>query len=89
MAETLNHIEILLAICTTAVALIAILLAIGLYYGILILRSVRNITRTAERTTNEIAGDISDFRDRVKQRGFSLAVLGDIFKNFGRRKRSK
>jgi predicted PurR-regulated permease PerM len=85
----LDRIEILLTICTAAIALVAILVAIGLYYLIIILRNVRNITRTADQTTSHIADDISKLRENVKDKGLGWAILGDIVKGFGKRKNGK
>jgi hypothetical protein len=53
------------------------------------LRNVRNITKTADKTSSWIADDFLRLRENIKASGFGLALLANIFKSFRGRKKGK
>ncbi len=82
----ISLVDIFFLITGSAVILITILLAIGLLYIIMFVRTVKSVARTAQKATELVSEDIADLSKNIRARGFSLATLFDFAKSFGKKK---
>lgn len=78
--------EIFFIITGIAVVILTILIAIGLFYLITFLRTVRTIARTAHRASEIIGEDLSDLRQNIKEKGLNLGAVAKFANNIRRKK---
>jgi hypothetical protein len=77
--------DVFFVVTTVAVILITIVVVIGCAYIIGILRTVKRISRMAERTTQDVSEDINELRDDVKRHGVSLGAFLNFFHRLGKK----
>jgi len=65
--QTLIHADIFFFVTTIAVALIAFVAVIVLVYIVIILKDVRELSRTIKKEGEEIIQDVHVFREEVKE----------------------
>ena len=82
----LSTADLFFIITGSAVIIITVLLAIGLFYVIMFVRTVKRVAHTAQKATELVSEDLADLRRNVKDRGFSLGALFDFAKSLGRKK---
>ncbi len=82
----LSLVDIFFIITGTAVIIITVMLAIGLLYLIVFVRTIKNVARTAQRATELVSEDLSDLRSNLKARGFSIGALASFAKGLASRK---
>ncbi len=82
----ISLVEVFFVITGSAVIIITILLAIGLLYVIMFVRSVKRIARTAQKATELVSEDIADFSKSIREKGFTLGTLFEFVKSLGKRK---
>ncbi len=82
----LSLVDLFFIITGAAVVIITVLLAIGLIYVIVFVRTIKNVARTAQRATELVSEDISDLRDNIKSQGFSVGAVTSFAKSLGRKK---
>lgn len=85
----LSIVEAFFLITGSAVIIITILLAIGLFYVIMFVRTAKQVARTAQKATEMVSEDLADLSKSVREKGFSLATLFSFLKAFGRKKVSQ
>ncbi len=69
-----------------AVIIITVMLAIGLIYVIMFLRTIKEVARTAQRATELVSDDINDLREHLREKGPSLGAFAKFANNL-RKKR--
>lgn len=79
-------IDVFFVITGLAVIIITIMVAIGLFYLITFLRTVRRVARTAQRASEIISEDLTDLRQNIKEKGLNLGAVAKFANNI-RRKR--
>lgn len=82
MNDTLIHADIFFFITTIAVVLLVIVLLIVFYY---IAKTVRTISRIADRVEEEsekVASDISDIRERLREESAKVSGFGKWLASF-------
>lgn len=82
----ISLVEIFFVITGSAVIIITILLAIGLLYVIMFVRTVKRVAQTAQKATEMVSEDIADFSKAVREKGFSLSTLFSFIKSLGIKK---
>lgn len=82
----LSLVDIFFIITGSAVIIITILLAIGLLYVIIFVRTIKEVAKTAQRATELVSEDIVNLRDNIRTRGFSLRALASFVTGLGRKK---
>lgn len=82
----LSIVEAFFLITGSAVIIITVLLAIGLFYVIMFVRTAKQVARTAQKATELVSEDIADLSKKIREKGFSLATLFEFIKAVGRRK---
>jgi hypothetical protein len=82
----ISLVDIFFIITGIAVVLITILLAIGLIYVIVFVRTIKNVAQTAQRATEFVSEDLADLRNNIRSQGFSLSALAGFAKSLGRKK---
>ncbi len=91
--DSLIHADIFFFITSVVTIVLAIFIAIALFYIIKILADIREISRIARVETNEIAGDIQsirqEVRDQLKKNSSVLVALTHIARGFFRRRKSR
>lgn len=85
----LTLVDIFFIITGTAVIIITVLLAIGLLYVIIFVRTIKEMARTAKKATELVSEDLSDLRSSIKQRGFNLGAIALFIKSLMRKKVSR
>jgi uncharacterized protein YoxC len=88
--NTLIHADIFFFVTTIAVVIVALAVAVVLFYSIKILKNVREISEAIKDETNLIREDIQAARENVRREGFKLKHLASFFSGFPNKKtRSK
>ncbi len=76
-------------ITSVAIVLIALVACVTLIYFVGILRSVRRTAKKIEQVTEIVGKDLADFRQHIKNRGFTASVIGNLVKNWRGKKTSR
>lgn len=76
--ETLIHADIFFFVTTILVIVLAILAAILIYYIIKIARSVFSITETVRKESENVAEDISAFRNKIREDSEGMKGFGGL-----------
>jgi hypothetical protein len=84
--ETLTLVDIFFLITGSAVIIISILLAIGLIYVIMFVRTVKKVARTAQVASEGISEDIVALRKNIKDKGLGLSSLASFAAGLAKRK---
>lgn len=79
-------VDLFFIITGAAVVLITILLAIGLLYVILFVRTIKEVAKTAQRATELVSEDLSDLRSNIKERGFNVGAITSFAKSLMHKK---
>ncbi|MDQ3018640.1 MAG: hypothetical protein M3Q64_02105 [bacterium] len=82
----LTLVDIFFILTGIAVIIITIMLAVGLIYVIMFLRTIKQVALTAQRATEIVSEDIADLRDTIKERGMSVGALTSFAKNLSKKK---
>ena len=82
----ISLVDIFFIITGAAVVIITVLLAIGIIYLIVFVRTIKNVARTAQRATELVSEDLADLRSNIKSKGFSFGALASFARSLGRRK---
>ncbi len=67
--------DVFFAVSTFAVIVVAIMLALALYYIIKILRHVEHVSHIVSEEGELVRGDIAEMRSAIKQEGFKWGHL--------------
>ena len=78
--------DLFFIITGSAVIIVTVLLAIGLLYVIMFVRTVKRIAHTAQKATEMVSEDLADLSKTVREKGFSLSALMGFAKTFARKK---
>lgn len=65
--QTLIHADIFFFVTTIAVILVTLVAVIVLIYTVIILKDIRELSRTIKKEGEEIIGDVHVFRQEVKE----------------------
>lgn len=84
----LTLVDIFFIVTGSAVIIITILLAIGLLYVIMFVRTLKEVAKTAKRATELVSEDIANLRDNIQERGFSLGAIASFISGLRRKKAS-
>lgn len=84
--ESLARSDVFFIITTMAVVVVGAILVTGLVYIILILRSLRRLSKTAERVTEVVGTDVAELRQNIKDKGLSVTAFAKFFHSLARRK---
>lgn len=82
----ISLVNVFFVLTGSAVIIITILLAIGLIYVIMFVRTVKRIAHTAQKATEMVSEDLADLSKSVREKGFSFSTLFDFVKALGRKK---
>jgi hypothetical protein len=82
----LSLVNIFFILTGIAVIIITVMLAIGLIYVIMFLRTVKKVALTAQRATDLISEDISDLRENIREKGPSLGAIANFAKNISKKR---
>lgn len=89
--SSLSLTDIFFLVTGSAVIIITVLMAIGLLYIILFVRTAKNIARTALKATENVSEDIDALRKNIKEKGFGIGTLvgfaTDLFKAKSKRRK--
>ena len=77
--STILQTNIFFYITSFAVVVVTMLIVVGLFYILSILRNIKDISNTAKRGTDILAEDITLLHERVKKRGFKIRHVVDFF----------
>jgi hypothetical protein len=80
--QTLVHADIFFFISTICLVLLSILVEIGLYYAIGILRDVREVTARINKASTDIERDLDALRYSVKAEGAKVKGIADLVLGF-------
>jgi hypothetical protein len=80
--QTLVHADIFFFISTIALVVLSILVAIGLYYALGILRDVRKVAARLEKASQDIEKDLDTLRSKVKAEGNKVRGIADLVLGF-------
>ena len=78
--DTLIHADIFFFVTTLLVIILAILAAILVYYVIRIARSVFSITETVRKESENVAGDIAAFRQKIAEDSDKMKGFGGFIR---------
>jgi len=81
--------DIFFFITTIAVAIFTLVLSVGIFYVIKILRDIKYITKKARDGADIIGEDLSQLRENVKNKGSNIAFLVNFFKNIKNKKKGR
>ncbi len=84
--DNLTLVDIFFIVTGIAVIIITILLAIGILYVIMFIRTIKRVAHTAQRATEIVSEDISELRDNIREKGVNLGSLTNFAKNISKRK---
>ena len=87
--ESLIHADIFFLISTIALIVITIGISAALFYGIKILRNVRDITDRAREESYEVLADIQSLRRGLRDEGVKWKHVAGLARGFFVRKGSK
>ena len=81
--------DVFFFVTTIAVGILTIVLIVGIFYVIKILRDVKFITKKAKAGAEIISEDLSVMKEKVKKHGPKAAFLFSFFKNVYNKKTKK
>lgn len=81
--------DVFFIVTGSAVIIVTVLLAIGLLYVIMFVRTVKRIAHTAQKATEMVSEDLADLSKNVREKGFSLGALFGFAKALGRKKTNR
>lgn len=84
--ESLARSDVFFIVTTFVVVVIGAILIVGLLYVIMILRSIKRLSKTAERVTEVVGADVAELRQNIKAKGLSLTAFAKFFHSLARRK---
>ncbi len=84
--SSLTLVDIFFLITGSAVIIISVLLAIGLIYVIMFVRTVKKVARTAQVASEGISEDITALRKNIKEKGVSLSSIASFAAGLAKRK---
>ena len=87
--ESLIHADIFFFVSTLVLVVLSIGFGIALYYGIKILRNVRDITSEIREESIEVVSDIRKLRKELRDEGIKWKHVADLVRNFFVRKGSR
>ena len=79
-------VDVFFVLTGSAVIIITILLAIGLIYVIIFVRTIKQVAKTAQRATEIVSEDLANLRDNIHQKGFGLGAIAAFAKALRRKK---
>ena len=82
----LTLVDIFFIITGIAIIIITAMLAIGIIYLIMFLRTIKQVARTAQRATEIVSEDIGELRDSIREKGVSVGAFTNFAKNISKRK---
>ncbi len=82
----LSLVHIFFVLTGIAVIIITVMLAIGLVYFIMFLKTIKEVARTAQRATELVSEDIADLRENIRDKGVSLGAIADFAKNISKKR---
>ena len=85
MNESLLKSDVFFFVATLGFIVLTVLLAVGLMYILSILKTIRQISKTAKEGTDTIVEGIHEAKDSIKKGGFGTSFLGHIFKEIYKR----
>ncbi len=85
----LSLVDVFFIVTGSAVIIITVLLAIGLLYIIIFVRTIKEVAKTAQRATELVSDDIGHLRDNIRERGFSLGAIASFIAGLRRKKVSR
>src|ERR1700733_3734325 len=80
--QTLVHADIFFFISSIALVVLSILVAVGLYYTLGILRDVREISRRVNKASVDLEKDLDALRNTVKAEGNKVRGIADFVIGF-------
>ncbi len=80
--QTLIHADIFFFISTFMLIVLGVLVAVGLYYAIGILRDVREVTARIKKASTDIERDLGALRYSVKAEGAKVKGIADLVLGF-------
>ncbi len=81
----LSLVQIFFVLTGTAIIIITVLVAIGLIYVIIFLRTIKKVALTAQRATEIVSEDLGDLRDSIKEKGVSVGAFTKFAKGISRK----
>jgi hypothetical protein len=81
--------DLFFIITGSAVIIITVLLAIGIFYVIMFIRTVKKVANTAQRATELVSEDLADLRRNVKDKGLNVGSIVNFAKSLSRKKISR
>jgi hypothetical protein len=84
--QTLVHADIFFFVSTIVLVVLSILVAIGLYFAIGIMRDVRAISARVNKASQDIEKDLGVLRSAVKAEGNKVKGIADALLGFVIRK---
>ena len=82
----LSLVNVFFLITGAAVIIITIMLAIGLFYVIMFVRTAKKVVHTAQKATELITEDFADLSKNIREKGFNLGALFGFIKAMGTKK---
>ena len=76
---TLIHADIFFFITSVVTVILGILVAVALFYIVLILRDLRHISDLAQKSGDKLAGDLDELREAAKEEGLKMKTIFDFF----------
>jgi hypothetical protein len=87
--ESLIHADIFFFVTTIALVVLSIGFAICLYYGIKILKNVKEMSDKIHAESDEILSDVKKLRGALRDEGIKWKHVADLARNFFIRKGKK
>ena len=87
--STILQTNIFFLITSFVVIVVTILIVVGLFYVLSILRNVKDISNTAKRGSDVLAEDITLLHTKVKKLGFCIRQVVDYFLQLVKPKRKR
>ncbi|HEX3100054.1 MAG TPA: hypothetical protein VHQ41_03750 [Patescibacteria group bacterium] len=84
--DNISLVNVFFVLTGSAVIIITILLAIGLIYIIMFVRTAKRVARTALKATEFVSEDLADFSKTVREQGLSFGALFGLIKSLGKKK---
>ncbi len=89
MDNTIYKADIFFFITTLAVVAVSLFLLVGLYYLVMILRTIKKISRTAQTGAETIVEGIQEAKTEIDKHGFVPSAISKIFANLYKQSKSK
>ncbi len=77
--NTLIHADIFFFITSIVAVILGILLAVALFYIVLILRDLKHLSDLARKGGEKLAGDLDGLREAAKEEGLKISSIFDFF----------